>query len=535
MLKYPVREGSFWFPEYDDVKLKGRIMKEESNNFYLYLETSSFNDSVKIQNAEKDQEILINGILENSSPATFVVSLSSKQENLAISENKYKLTLKFEILFAFYGKHFNRIDGIKFDNIVITYQNLEKWITYHDSIDYFNGKDKRKTLKIDDKVIQIYYNPPISYRDHNIAAKPFHKVLYLDISSSNKVSLDEVFEIKSILQDFFNFFVTGYNVTMNSIYGLITEHKSTRIIAIEYKSLITEKMNKSKVITPFLKSYGEVDSKFQNLLNRLYDLRKTWSSIYHYYFGEIYLGLPVDMKLFLLSSFLESYHRIFYEKESTIRRKNQTSLQSISPRVLASDLHDEDKNTVMNSLKEYYSRIILKDRLREIFSKYRNLISINTPVFSILSEKQIEAIINSLDSEETTKSHILNIIHRKKELDLKIMDGRDRYNSVIDELLQKQNAKLADELRQFAILLSVEALPQQISGLRNAIAHATEKRSNIEARHWLFMVKILEFVCQLCMLSQMGFTNRELSEIFFLNQITVRQKIEGLIHSNIYQ
>jgi hypothetical protein len=293
-LESSLPEDYFWFPKFADVKFRGRIEKEESDT--LYLESSSLEKSVKIEKILKNREIVIHGVLHNSISATFIVMLIHKKENLRFLSNNYLLALNFRILYAYYGYHFNRTEDIKFNSLIVAFKGLQRWISYND---VFRGKQTKNTLRLGNKLIDIYYRLPITNRDHKISSRSDGKVIYVEIKSSKSMKFKDLLIIKSIIQDFFNFFITGESVITNSVYGKLNNNSKSNVITVEYRSPINERMNKSRVRTPVLITYSEIHTNLETLIKKFSRFRKKANTAYNYYFSEMYQGtLPLELRFF---------------------------------------------------------------------------------------------------------------------------------------------------------------------------------------------------------------------------------------------
>jgi hypothetical protein len=531
----PTRVGYFWFPQDSNVKFKGKLERGKFDS--ISLELFSSGNSLNIPKIERYRDTIIHANLENSESseaATFIVSLNHKRETYDLSKNKYALFLNFRIICSIYGHYFPKIDDIKFNSIIIAFRNLEKWITFHDSVYVFNNDDHKNCITIDDKLIEIYYKQPIATRDQKLSVKPFDKVLYVEIKSPARMKLEAFSETRSLLLDFFNFFITGENVIADSIYGTMIENHSTIIVTIEIGFSINEEMNKSKVISPILKPYPQIHNRFGDLLARFSDFRKRGRSMYNYYFTEMYEDLPLEINVFLLAGFLESYHGTFFISKSRKKKENSKLLRNLLSNLSTTSLTGDDKDIIVRSLKDFFNKIPLRERLKELFDVYKELIAFYNPILSLASETEVKMAASLLVCDEVTKSKISNIISRKKQLDLRTLDGNERYNSLIQELLQYKNENMTNHLIECILLLSLEVFPKEISTLRNMIAHVIKEQNTIKSNIWYFLVKGLEFISQLCILSQLGFTKNEVEKIYFMNNLTLRSKIDAIISSNIY-
>ena len=156
--------------------------------------------------------------------------------------------------------------------------------------------------------------------------------------------------------------VTGKNIALGHVYGIIDNDVSQAIV-IERKLRVDAMMNKCRIITPYLLEYKEIESKIENLLNRLHQFRSANELAYEYYFTEMYEDLPEVIKLSLLVGFLESYHAQFFGKKSELAKLHQQRLDDILSRLPIAKLNADDRQNIESALKDYFGHISLKERL----------------------------------------------------------------------------------------------------------------------------------------------------------------------------
>jgi len=527
-------EGYFWFPDVEAVKLKGKVERGQINTVNVL--TTSLEDYIHLQKIQREQNILMHGLLNNSLQATFIVSLNHRKENNIIQDNKLNVnvTMEFGITAAFYGGYFNKIDDIRFDSIIIAFTNLGNWISYHDLLHVFNNQENKKIIKNYDKTIEIYYKRPITNTDQKIALKPFNKVIYVEIKSENKENLEAFDDIKNTIQDFLNFFITGKSVTINSLYGVITDDHETKFITVVYKPLINESMNKNRLRSPYLQTYLQIDTRLEKLFTQFFHFRKKAGLAYKYYVSEMYEDHPLEIKLFLLAGFLERYHAVFLKNRSNTRQQNQQKLEDILSNLSITNIQKSDKEVIIPILKRHYENISLRERLQEIFEDYIEMILLNVPLLSLAEKKQIESCIEPLPIDKFTKSYILDLVERKKRLDLEILNGEDRYDILVEELLMKENENSLNKFIGYLKLLGVKVLSQEIAEKRNILAHVTEKHDRVESNTWRYLVEFLEFMAQICVLAQMDYTKQDILQIFLMDDIPLNTRIKIMVSGSIY-
>lgn len=150
-------KGEWWFPN-DNVKFNGELIfnSKEVGKLTLYGPVESFTISdinrdqleKTKQNVEKsnicerkDGNILILGKSDDEEKLT-LLSTQSLEQRSAIRQNYSFAEKEFKIDFIFTDIHFEKIEDIKFDSILVEYSNSSKWLADNN----LRGSDIIKTI-----------------------------------------------------------------------------------------------------------------------------------------------------------------------------------------------------------------------------------------------------------------------------------------------------------------------------------------------------------------------------------------------------
>jgi len=85
----------------------------------------------------------------------------------------------------------------------------------------------------------------------------------------------------------------------------------------------------------------------------------------------------------------------------------------------------------------------------------------------------------------------------------------------------------------FNRILYVEVLSMEYSKKRNILAHVKKEYSAVELDIWSYLVTGLEFICVICILAILGFTNEQISKIFYGDKIPKLSVIHSIISYNV--
>lgn len=138
------------------------------------------------------------------------------------------------------------------------------------------------------------------------------------VSKKSDKSHHEWFEIKQTIQDFLNFVITEKNVLDCSLYGINENNSEEKEIDIQFKSFVTDEMNKCKNRKPTLLRFDLNEDKIQKFLKNWFNFKEN-KVIYSFYFNYMYETTTFELRVFKLVSFL----RLFIKHMFLIKKNHQ--------------------------------------------------------------------------------------------------------------------------------------------------------------------------------------------------------------------
>lgn len=335
-------DGIWWFPTNESIKFDGTILFEHEKGGTLTLFGNSEDISDKNLSNKTNNVILIGKLFDDTKITLcidHVLNISNFEDyRSGYSRSKFILSIRYIVL----GVHFNSLEDINFEYVMIRYSNIDKWIHDYDikGWDLLSKDDEQISFKykfgksIDVKVqqqnimIQLKYLPNVSIKpqyDKTIVSLQ----IYIIIKPNKEKDIDEYIKLKQILQDFLNL-ISYENIIMESIDGYIQDDKNKhklKRVELLYRNSISKDFNKTQVRKPFLFYYDDIANKFDTILNKWFELPKKLGIAYDLYFGQLYNDQLYDVNRFLmLAEALEVYHRVIFEGKS-LSEKGDRSIQ----------------------------------------------------------------------------------------------------------------------------------------------------------------------------------------------------------------
>jgi len=476
-------DADWWFKN-SDIKFRGKLTFSEDSGAYLTIYGSiepfalldisqaqpedsreDVNQTEKICKGE-GQDNIIFGKTKDGKKITLLYSiLPSKNSVFRTSYSFEERT--YPIKFIFVGTHFENLNEIQFESIIVEYSNLPYWITNHElgfTQDRFDENDnyilehrygKKVDVNIENRCsIQFFTRPEV-----NLDLVTNKKVIYhtyAKISSIGSKTLLECIILKNVLRDFFNFATTAEVRTVRMIGHRkvkFDNYEDIDLVEIFYRSSISKKMDKLKVIQPHLLRFSELDQKFFNVLKNWYSLRDQIGATYDLYFGVMYNSdLYLTNRFLMLAEGLEIFMGILSERipDDELRRK--------------------------------IDRI---DTVSKILDKCQGL--------------------ENCELNEDDKNWISNIMNEKKSLSFreKMEKAYGNYSEILPKLSK--------------VIGSKEEFAKAIQKSRNSLTHGNIDYDQLDTQELFWNMKDLELILQLCILSELGFTENELKDIYLIN------------------
>jgi hypothetical protein len=477
-------DGNWWFPN-SDIKFNGKLVFNKESGGYLTIfgsfEPFALLDISQNQNTEsrvesknekickKRQEKLIYGETKEKKKITLLYDLSPSKN----SEFRPKYTYEertYKIRLIFIGFHFENVEQIQFESIIIEFSNLPYWIrdqrmigsTFHhlskNPNKYIIEHTYGETINVDiDNECNIqFFNYPIINEDL-VTSKKVQNCTYVKITSNKIKTLKKYHILKNILQDFFNF-ATTRDVRSLRFLGhhkvIVNKHEYVELVEIFYRSSISKKMDKLGVIQNDLLRFEELDQKFFDVLKLWFTLGRKIGATYDLYFGVMY-----NHELYLSNKFL-----------------------------------------------------MLAEALEILMGI---LINNNTDNDLRLRAKRIDAIFEKLDKckeaqgcELTLEDNdwIKRIMNDKRGLSFreKMEKAYDNYSEILPELS--------------SVIGSKQEFASTIVKTRNKLTHGNIDYDKVDVEELFWNTENLQLILQLSILSQLGFTKTDLKEIYLIDE-----------------
>jgi hypothetical protein len=366
----------------------------------------------------------------------------------------------------------------------------------------------------------------------------FLKVPLCSLSQPDEKNFVELLELVNVIQDFLNFVITENSVLPNSTYGVAQKNGEENLITIEHKLKGTDgRMNKSKVKRPVLFHSSEHMDVVEKIFKKWFEFRNSHNTIYRYYVDSIYGATDaIELSYFKLAAFLEGYHREFFEKNSTSRMRKLKGKHLDSIETMLKEIEvDEGYIKTVKFMLSKHKELSLAQRLREIFECYSEIISVSGPVLSFFDKKRLCEWIREKVVDRNTRDKLVKVIDLKIEADSEIVDQerKQECNTIVD-FLKSGDASIRSEMLLFVKFVLTEKFAKEFATFRNVIGHVLDRKyQDIPQNKWIYAFKILQLTGQLCILSLLEFTPREISTMFFLDRQNDIEKLRTIIETNI--
>jgi len=340
--------GEWWFPNEPSKRFYGEYSFDEHTGIQLeMLDIPFFN---RIEECE-----IILGILEDKEKVTLAECSLLKSYPLAVSFQ----ICRFSAAFPFLGKHFDNINQIKFESLIVKYSNIDAFISHYaltfDPVKKNNNYHKpfRKVKVPNQCELAIYpesekLDSPLVFRIHSYTDK----------------SIEHYIELKSIFHDFLNF-VTSSEVFIEYMHGIITAQGSSSTVVILYRSTRPkpvypdQKVMFKPSVTSILFHYSKVSKRFRAILSKWFDISNRLKHVYDLYFGVIYSVDQYDIYRFLmLSTAAEVYHASITGRKNTLFVERIREIYGMFPKHVTKILHDKDIDKSAEDVEEtrhYYT------------------------------------------------------------------------------------------------------------------------------------------------------------------------------------
>jgi hypothetical protein len=510
-------KGVFNFP--DSIILYPGILEvtDEPTSVFtaeLFLEFINPENSHLVNQLGKQGNI-IHGNLENSQ----IVTLFIRDKKFS-SHNGIQTFVLF-IDYVFFNRHIQSFNGslmdLQFVELRVNFTGLYNWINRNTIETFSNTPKKTLLLTIKEFEIEFIY----SWRfDTNGSKSKYDLVIRIRTMTPKKFI--EVLNISDRIQDFFNFFYSK-EVMINFMEGIMND--SNEVISIVSNTHLPKKMKKigpsGFVFDKLFLNSDKTEFIFPKILTNWFKLyeHKEKNLIFDYFFslmqdhGSLQENLLVSM-----CAFVESYYD-HYIKEDIVSPdliswiSNRKELKQKILREFACEVEsDENFRMYLNSI----DNPPFKFKLQEIFRKYIDIAPLWSSVLYYFSLDEIMEHISILNLDNKQKKNLGEIIVKSKDLERK-EDHTEKI--VISREISNQLENDTDLKRIIIILLNSlyeNKFPQQVQKYRNSYVHGQKEIRKTKPKRWTHLVDNMQFISQLCILTELGYTIENLKELYHI-------------------
>jgi hypothetical protein len=157
-----------------------------------------------------------------------------------------------------------------------------------------------------------------------------------------------------------------------------------------------------------------------------------------------------------------------------------------------------------------------KFKLQEIFRKYIEVAPIWSSVLYYFNKDEIIEHISILNLDNKQKENLGKIIVKSKD-----QEQRENHieKIVISREISNQLKKDTELKRSIIMLLNSlyeYKLPQQVQKYRNSYVHGKKEIRKTKPKRWTHLVDNMQFISQLCILTELGYTIQNLKELYHI-------------------
>jgi ApeA N-terminal domain 1 len=463
--------GEWWFPN-DEIKFNGNMTFDSNRGGKLVIFGSLDQFALSDSSGRSDEKTREAEVCRNEAVQTLVLGDSTDKQRFTIisrlppsdrsviKDNYSYREREFKIDVLFAGIHFNKLDDIIFENVLVEYSHFNEWIadaklrgrTIFDSNDDKYSLEHYYGEEVDVDILGLCSIKIKSYPDiqGSLVNRQIQEHTFVKISSSEQKSLEYYVYLKNLFSDFLNFVIVDEVITLRLVGNVRIQVDSRyffELVQIFYQSTILKDMDKVKVLSNSLLKYTNIgQERFNDILNSWFRLRSRVAAVYDLYFGVMY-----NPELYLSNKFL----------------------------------------MLAEAISIYFDQILTKT---------------NDPDLRRKSE-QIEKVCNVLDESDLDseiKDWSKNIIKEKKSLSFK-------------QKMQKAYETYRDLLPHLShVIGSKEEFSSMVTQFRNDLTHRNIDYNQVDNDKLFWKFRDLQLILQLCILSELGFSVEEMKAIYYV-------------------
>lgn len=317
-----------------------------------------------------------------------IISRLQPSERSVIRDNRSYCEREYKIDVLFTGFHFDKLDDIKFENVLIEYSHFNEWISGRlRGRTIFDSNDDRYSIEhyygeaVDVDILGLCSINIKSYPDiqASLVTRQIHEHTFVKISSSDQKALEFYIYLKNLFSDFLNFVIVDKVITLRMLGNIriqVDNRSVFDLVQIFYQSTIPKDMDKLKVLSNSLLRYTKIgQERFDDILNSWFCLRSRAAAVYDLYFGVMYNpDLYLSNKFLMLAEAIAIYfdQKLTSTPDSELRHKSE-QVEKVCKVLDDSYLDSEIKEWSKNIIKEKKS-LSFKQKMQKAYETYRDLL-----------------------------------------------------------------------------------------------------------------------------------------------------------------
>ncbi|NPV39714.1 MAG: hypothetical protein HPY72_00010 [Anaerolineae bacterium] len=362
--------GSWWLPNNYRKRISGKLFIDDINGLCLELNGHLLDSNILRQSFGVPLDF-INGKSINHNEITLKDSVL-----ISFSRN----SSKYKVYACFSGITFNKLNDIRFNVVNVSFRHLNKWVMNHFFDDDMNtilstkkaslglrlepidlGRISNFNLRIKiNKLSQVYKNEITGFQYSSA----------LEISTEKPRLFDEFLEISIKFSSFLSF-ATLQPALISEMDGVI-HHKRKKYNCVDILLRFREFEDSEDSSANYygLIPFQFIEEKISQVINKYFELVKTYDSVYDLYLSSIINpSTVIDNEFRNLVEGLEAYHRRRLPGKYV---SNDDFRREVLPRLIEAipcELDRSFKEKLSNSM-EYMNEYSLRKRITELI---RNL------------------------------------------------------------------------------------------------------------------------------------------------------------------
>lgn len=365
-------DGEWWTPEEQENKIRGTLYFSPTAGIKLELLGSFKSDAQTIF------EIILGSTINGKK-----ITLTRCMQYFRETHTPGGEISKLKISELFVGEHFQKIDNIKFDGIIINYSHLDEWAGFN-TFDYKldnDGKNiaiQRKEHSIEVKINKNLKLKLCGYANFSSSSgKKFcvKHVTFFEIKPSKKLEFNKFRKYINILQNLLILAVGDDVAYPLKLRAFIKKGNNIKDVYIYY--LITGIKDSTKSRHFMLFTYDMIRDRFDYFIKNWFENHEQESlkEVLNLYFATIH-----NQRLYVTNQFLnyimaiEAFHRHVHNGKYIDDNKYE-EIRDTLIKAIPNSIKSDHRMSLKNRIK-YGNEFSLRKRLTELCKEYKQVIPI---------------------------------------------------------------------------------------------------------------------------------------------------------------